>query len=132
MNGPLRIYRKKDLTTKGRIFKRPKFQKAEKLIGLKTHYRLNKWPNNGCGVDLRSRLARLGPSAPIFRPYFLILTIIGLFECEKRYLCSLFLSFYENSALIFSLFGFFSAFYVSAPIYRVNFFISENGFLHVL
>ena len=63
--------------------------------------------------------ARSIPSAPIFWPYLPFKTIIWLFECEKWYLCSLFLkgwnkiktfkqfgllSFHENSAFIFSIF----------------------------
>ena len=61
------------LTTKGQNFIRPKTHYAEKLVR----------------VDLRSRCARSGPTALIFLPYLAFQTIIGIFECEKGYLCSL-------------------------------------------
>ena len=94
-------------------FKRPEFQRLqkllkirlpEKLVKLKTH-KTEKWVR----ADLCSH----------FKPYFLIYSIIGLFECEKGHFCAIFFErtkkisafksirrfcFHENSAFIFLIF----------------------------
>ena len=109
-----------DLTKKCRIFKRSN-SKGRKLHGVKFIFRKcggkliwsKIWPKM---TFIRATFSQVHPH-PFFGhiPYFLILTIMGLFECEKRYLCSLNkirpfkpfgpLGFMKIRLLFFQLFG---------------------------
>ena len=69
---------------KAKISKGQKLHKVENRLG-------RKYDQSHKRFKSRSRSTLSGPPAPVFRTYFLFYTIIGLFECEKGYLCFLFL-----------------------------------------
>ena len=75
---------KRSIFKKAKISKGRKAHKTEKLIRLKTHWTT---PRSHRSTHINCL------------PYFLILTVIGLFECKKRYIGLL--RFYENSSFIF-------------------------------
>ena len=93
---PIRSFKRPN--SKGRNFKRPKSSYGRKLIRPKIRP-INRW----CGRTFaRTALAQV--AAPLFQAYFLIKTIIALFESEKRYLYSLVLKGW-NDIQLFKLFG---------------------------